>query len=60
MTVSPRRLSLRRCAYWLSLRLLRLSAVQQRNVTVHVPEANVFDVEALQDLMEMSRAGELR
>ncbi len=31
----------------------------QDTVTVHVPEANVFNVEALQKLMEQSRRGEI-
>lgn len=47
---SEDRLLLRRCAYWHSLRGAPESAAQ-RSVRVFIPRANVFTVEALQQLM---------
>ena len=59
MTVTPEELILRRRAYWLSLQQGHQGQTHQQTVTVHVPEANVFDVEALKNLMERSRRGEI-
>ncbi len=59
MTVTPEELILRRRAYWLSLQQGHQGHTDQQTVTVHVPEANVFNVEALQKLMEQSRRGEI-
>ena len=58
MTVTAEELVLRRRAYWLSL-LGRDEVPGQQSVTVRIPEHNVFDVEALQILMEQSRNGEI-
>ncbi len=58
MTVTTEELVLRRRAYWLSLQRGHDEVVGQQTVTVHVPEHNVFDVEALRTLMERSRSGE--
>ncbi len=55
MTVSPEELVLRRRAYWLSLREGFAEVSGQDSVTVHLPENNVFDVDALRTLMERSR-----
>ena len=59
MTVTKEELVLRRRAYWLSLRGFPESAGQQTR-TVYIPEHNVFDVEALRELMERSRTGGIR
>ena len=59
MTVTTEELILRRRAYWLSLQQAHQGPTDQQTVTVHVPEANVFNVEALQKLMEQSRRGEI-
>ena len=47
MTVTPEELILRRCAYWLSLQQGHQGSTGQQTITVHVPEVNVFNVEAL-------------
>jgi len=54
MTVSPEELVLRRRAYWLSLRGYG-EVSGQKSVTVRIPKNNIFDVQALQRLMELSR-----
>ena len=59
MTVTAEELVLRRRAYWLSLQQNYDEIVDQQTVTVHIPEQNVFDVEALQTLMERSRSGKI-
>ena len=59
MTVTAEELVLRRRAYWLSLQQGHDEVVGQQTVTVHIPEHNVFDVEALRTLMEQSRNGEI-
>ena len=59
MTVTAEELILRRRAYWLSLQRGHDEVVEQQTVTVHIPEHNVFDVEALRTLMERSRSGEI-
>jgi len=48
-------LTLRRCAYWVSLAGLAESTVRGDKVTVRLPKANLFSVEGLRDLM--GRAG---
>ena len=59
LTVTAEKLVLRRRAYWLSLQRGHDEIPGQETVTVHIPERNVFDVEALRELMERSRAGVL-
>ena len=59
MTVTSEELVLRRRAYWLSLQRDHEEIVDQKTVTVRIPEQNVFDVEAMRDLMERSRVGEI-
>ena len=59
MTVTAEELVLRRRAYWLSLQREHEEVVGQGTVTVHIPENNVFNVDALRDLMERSRKGEV-
>ena len=56
MTVSAEELVLRRRAYWLSLLEGFGDVSGQNSVTVHIPETNIFDLEALRRLMEESRA----
>jgi len=55
MTVTSEKLILRRRAYWLSLQMGHHDMPGQKSVTVHIPEANIFDVHALRTLMERSR-----
>ena len=52
-------LTLRRRAYWLSLQQGHQRPTDRQTVTVHVTETNVFNVEALKNLMEQSRKGEI-
>lgn len=59
MTVTAEELVLRRRAYWLSLQQGYAEDAGQQTVTVRIPERNVFDVEALRELMERSRKGEI-
>lgn len=59
MTVTSEELTLRRRAYWLSLQRGDYEAVEQETVTVRIPDASRFDVDALQDLMERSRRGDI-
>ena len=58
MTVTAEELVLRRRAYWLSLQGHE-EVDGRETVTVHIPEKNVFNVDALQALMERSRKGEV-
>ena len=58
MTVTAEELVLRRRAYWLSLQG-HDEVPGQQSVTVRIPEHNVFDVKALQTLIEQSRNGEI-
>jgi hypothetical protein len=50
-------LTLRHCAYWVSLRGSPPST-NRRSVRVEVPRANIFSVEALQNLMRRIKRGE--
>ena len=59
VTVTPEKLILRRRAYWLSLQQGFDEVEGQKTVTVCIPEANVLDADALRDLMERSRGGDL-
>ena len=59
MTVTAEALVLRRRAYFLSLQQGHDEVVGKQTVTVHIPEHNVFDLEALRTLMERSRNGEI-
>ena len=58
MTVTREELILRRCAYWANL-FGRDETDNAESVTVPVPERNLFDVSALQSLMEQSRRGRI-
>lgn len=57
MTVTPKCLVLRRCAFWMSLQKGYREVYGQQTVTVHIPKRNLFDVTALKELMERSRKG---
>ena len=59
MTVTTEELILRRRAYWLSLQQGHDEIVDQQTVTVRIPEDNVFNVEALRELIERSRKGDI-
>ena len=59
MTVTTEALVLRRRAYWLSLQQGYDEVGGQQTVTVRIPEHNLFDVGALQSLMERSRRGDI-
>ena len=58
MTMTPDKLILRKCAYWLNLRGWKETG-NRTSVTVPVPERNLFTVEALRDLMEQSGRGRI-
>jgi uncharacterized protein DUF4365 len=57
LEVSARRLVMRRCAYWASLRGRPELRPGQESVTIDIPVANSFDVDGLKKLMEMARSG---
>ena len=57
MTVTRDELVLRRRAYWLSLQQDHEEILDQKTVTVRIPERNFLDVNAMRDLMERSRVG---
>ena len=59
MTVTAEELVLRRRAYWVSLQQGSSERARQKTVTVRIPEGNVLDVDALQNLMERSREGNI-
>ena len=59
MTVTTEELILRRRAYWMSLQQGHDELIGQQSVSVHIPERNLFNVEALHALMERSRSGNL-
>ena len=58
LTLSDGSLILRNCAYWVSLRG-REASENEVSVTVDVPLAQRFDVDALRAMMERVQAGEL-
>jgi hypothetical protein len=58
ISITERRLLLRRCAYWLSLRGFAESD-NATSVSVKIPQANRFDVKSLKALMDKSRNGAL-
>ncbi len=59
LTVTAEQLVLRRAAYWLNLRGMGEPA-GETSVTVYLPEENLFDVNALRNLMDQSREGQIR
>lgn len=59
LSVTDEDLVLRRRAYWLSLQRDHEEIGDRETVTVRIPEQNTLDVEALQELMERSRAGDI-
>ena len=59
MTLTTEELVLRRRAYWASLQQGYDEVVGQETTTIRIPEDNLFDVEALQTLMERSRSGDI-
>ena len=58
MTLTPDKLILRKCAYWLNLRGWEETG-NRTSVTIPVPEGNLLTVEALRDLMELSARGRI-
>ena len=59
MTLTADELVLRRRAYWVSLQQETAEVVGQESTTIHIPESNLLDVEALRELMERSRSGDI-
>jgi len=57
LTQSEEELCMRRCGYWLNLRGSDASE-NEATVTVHVPRANQFTVEALRTIMDRIAEGE--
>jgi Domain of unknown function (DUF4365) len=51
LTCEPQSLTLRRCAYWMSLRDLPASE-NETGVTVYLPTTQAFHVEALNGMMQ--------
>lgn len=56
LTITDDELVIRHRAYWLNLRG-REETDNRESVTVAIPQANLFDVAGLQNLMAQSRAG---
>ena len=59
MTVTVDELILRRCAYWANL-AGQDETDNTESITVPIPENHLFDVPALQALMEQSRGGSIQ
>lgn len=59
MTITEQELILRHRAYWRNLKGAE-ETTNTTSVTVDIPKENVFDVAALQTLMEQSRVGSLQ
>lgn len=59
MGVTVNELILRRAAYWVSLYGFPDSN-NEKSVTIQIPATNIFDVDELKRLMEMSRQGVVR
>ena len=59
LAVTPEKLVIRNCAYYLNLRGFEESFNKYR-VTVKSPRENRFNVESLRDLMDQSRRGKLK
>ena len=59
MTVTGEELVLRRRAYWLSLQNGHEDVMGQRTVTVYIPKDQVLNVITLQEIMELTRRGEI-
>ena len=57
LTHTPKDLTLRKCAYWLSLLGLPETHNQQ-NVTVYLPKANLFSPQSLKLLIDKASRGE--
>ena len=58
MTITENELVLRHRAYWLNLKGHE-ETTNRSTITVHLPRANLFDVESLRSLMEQSRGGKI-
>jgi hypothetical protein len=56
LTQTPEELTLRRCAYWISLKG-QLTTTAVRTIRIGIPLAQVFSVEAVTRLMERVREG---
>ena len=56
LTQNTNELSLRHCAYWLSL-AGQQAVPNTHNVTVHIPTANIFDSARLDVLMRKANSG---
>ena len=54
VTITENELVMRHRAYWLNLKGHE-ETTNQSTITVHLPRANLFDVESLRALMEQSR-----
>ena len=59
VTITAKKLVMRRRAYWLSLRNCDATD-NQSSITVRIPMRNVFDVDNLKALMDQSRRGTVR
>ena len=56
LTVEPLRLVLRKCAYWLTLTGFP-ARDNKETVTVRIPAQNIFDMEAVRELMRRVESG---
>lgn len=59
LTLTTKKLILRRCAFWANLKG-HPETRNQRTITVSLKEQNRFDVEGLRHLMELSRKGTIQ
>lgn len=59
LTVEPTQLVLRKCAYWFALTGFPASE-NKETVSVRIPPENIFDMEAVDELMRQAESGALR
>lgn len=59
LTVEPARLVLRKCAYWLKLTGFP-EHDNKETVSVRIPAENIFDMDAVRELMHQAESRELR
>jgi hypothetical protein len=57
LNISVQRLTIKRCAFWMSLRGMPELPSGRESITIEIPIANNFDVDELKRLMQMARSG---
>jgi hypothetical protein len=57
LNISVQRLTMKRCAFWMSLRGMPELPSGRESITIEIPVANHFNVDELKRLMQMARGG---